>query len=155
MTRHGWLLSLLLSAAPTVAQDDDFDYPLGKLRFPPVTEPAEPIRLVDLSFGANNKDLSDWSFRPRWKLGANIFLGAAVHGKQPRVFLETQRLELKMSQEEGSWAFAGAYRASFLRATLDAERRRDDTWNIDGVGSLRLSSDWELLLPRNEPSVPG
>ena len=147
MTRHGLLLLLLLlSAAPTVAQDDDSDYPLGKLRFPPVTEPAEPVRLVDLSFGVDKEDSSDWSFRPRWKLGAKAFLGAAVRGKQLGAFLETQRLELRMSQEEGLWAFGGAYRASFFRATLDAERRPDDTWNVNGVGSLRLSSDWELLL---------
>ena len=151
MIRRGFVLTLLLCAAPIKAQDADADYPLGKLRLPPVTEPAEPIRLVDLSFGGGKEGLSDWSFRPRWKLGAKAFLGAAVRGKQQGVFLETQRLELRMSQEEGSWAFGGGYRGSFLRVTVDAERRRsesrlDDTWNVNGVGSLRLSSDWELLL---------
>ena len=146
MTLDGFVLGLLLIAAPTVAQDDDSDYLLGKLRLPPVTEPAEPIRLVDLSFGGGKEDLSDWSLRSRWKLGAKVFLGAAVRGKQLGAFLETQRLELRMSQEEGSWAFGGGYRASLFRATLDAEKRRDDTWNLNGVGSLRLSSDWELLL---------
>lgn len=140
-----WLAASFLSCTATVVAQDDPDYPLGKIAVPPVTERAEPLRLFDLAVGLSRDGSTVSDFETRLKLGGHAFFGGEVRGERLGAFFDTQRLELGVSEEEGVLDLESSYRASFFLATVDARKRRDDTWNLVGTGSLRLSPDWELI----------
>ena len=144
MRRLGILISLALAAS--AGAQDDLDYPLGKLRFPPITEPAEPLRIVDVSFGFMDERSSVASVEARLKLGATAFFGGEARGDRLGALFDTQRLELGVTEEDGTYDVESAYRASFFRVALDAKKRDDDTWFVDAHGSLRLGNDWEILI---------
>lgn len=140
------LVCVVLTRAVDATAQDDLDYPLGKMRFPPVTSPAEPLRLVDLNFGFADGRSSEASVEARLKLGATAFLGAEARRDRLGAFFDTQRLELGVTEQDGTYDFEGAYRARLFRVALDAKKRDDDTWLVGADGSLRVSNDWEILL---------
>ena len=136
-----------------VFPQDDLDYPLGKLRFPPLTEPAQPLRLVDLNLGFVDESFTApliWDgfadIRARWKLNSSAYFGGEVRGSDKRVFFNTQRLEFGVTQQEGIYGLNGLYRAGFFRVGLGADKRKNDTWLVDANGALRLNGDLEVLL---------
>ena len=145
--------------AGAAAAQDDLDYPLGELRFPPVTEPADPLRLVDLRVLVEEERSTNTSFEARLKLRETGFFGAEVRGERLGAFFDTQRLELGIAEEDGRLALEGAYRAPWFRVAVDADKRRNDTWTTGVDGSIRLNPDFEILVSgfadsddsRNEP----
>jgi hypothetical protein len=145
MKRPVSLLVLAVTVGSASAQDEP-EYPLGKLRPGSVTEPADPLRLVDLRFAFTRDGSTLSSFEARLKLGATAFFGGEVRGERLGAFFDTQRMELGVSEEEGYYNIEASYRAPFFIVGLDAEKRPNDTWNLAGDGSLRLSTDWEILL---------
>ncbi len=145
MRRCGLFIGLRLWAALVPVQVDP-DYPLGQLGVPPVTTAADPLRLVDLRIGVSDDGLRTSSFETRLRLGATAFFGGEVRGQRLAVFFDTQRLELGVSEQDGELDLEGSYRASFFRARVAGEKRRDDTWNVALEGSIRLSPDFEILV---------
>ena len=62
-------------------------------------------------------------------------------------FFDTQRLELGFTsdEEDGRLDIEGSLRAPLFLVRVDA-KRREDFWAFESEGSIRLSSDWEVLL---------
>ena len=121
------------------------DYPLGKRGLPPVTDPATPFRLVDLEAGVSEDSSTRTAFGARLKLGARAFFGAEVRDGRVGAFFDTQRLELGFTEKDGRLDIEGSLRAPSFLVRVDA-KRRDDFWAFESDGSIRLSSDWEVLL---------
>jgi hypothetical protein len=79
------------------------EYPLGKLRRPPVAEAASPFRLVDLRYSFTDDGRTISSFETRVRVGGSMFVGGEVTGDRRGLFLDTQRIELGVSEENGSY----------------------------------------------------
>ena len=129
----------------TQARGEVPDYPLGKIGLPPITDPATPFRLVDLEAGVREQRSTTTAFGARLKLGGRVFFGAEVRGQRVGAFLDTQRVEFGFTEEDGTLDLEGSLRAPFFLIRMDA-KRREDFWAIQSDGSIRLSSDWEVLL---------
>ena len=136
------------------SREHDPEYPLGKLRFPSLTQPARPFRLVDLRYRLSQEDDTFQSFEARLKLGTFAFLGGEVSGERRGLFFDTQRLELGLTEEEGRYVVEGAYRAPRLLLRARAERPPDDAWMLDSLWALRLNSDVELLIGYGQDTGP-
>lgn len=132
------------------------EYPLGKLRFPSLTEPARPLRLTDLRYRVADAGSTLQSFEVRLKLGDFAFLGGEVRHERRGVFFDTQRLEIGLTEEEGRYTVQGTYRAPRLIFRARAERRPGTdggSWVLDGQWALRWTSDLELLFGWLEDSA--
>ncbi len=138
----GLLLALLLSGQNV---GEDSHYPLGKLGLPPVTDPATPLRLVDLEAGVTEEHSTRTAFGARLKLGARAFFGAEARDERVGAFFDTQRVELGFTEEDGRLDIEGSLRAPLFLVRVDV-KRREDFWAFESDGSIRLSSDWEVLL---------
>jgi len=138
----GLLLALLLSGQNL---GEEPDYPLGKLGLPPVTDPATPFRVVDLEAGVTKDRSTRTAFGARLKLGARAFFGVEGRGERVGAFFDTQRLELGFTEDEGRLDIVGSLRAPWFLVRVDATRG-EDFWAFESDGSIRLSSDWEVLL---------
>jgi hypothetical protein len=123
---------------------EDPDYPLGKLRVPPMTERAHPFRLVDLRYGFTEDGQTLSSFETRLRVGASAFIGGEVTGERRGFFLDTQRMELGVTEEHGSFGLEGSYRAPWFLLGARGVRESGD-WLVETAGSFRLSDDFELL----------
>jgi hypothetical protein len=134
----------LLHAAFLAAADDP-EYLLGKLRLPPIAQPASPFRLADLrySFSRDGSTLS--SFETRLRVGAGAFVGGEVVGDRLGLFFDTQRIELGVSEENGSYEVESSYRAPRFLFGARAEGSEDD-WRVSAGGSLRFTNDLEVVL---------
>ncbi len=136
---------LRASLLALLAGNEGPEYPLGPLRLPPIAEEATPFRIADLrySFTDDGSNLSIFEARVRAK--ESLFLGGEVRGDRIGLSLDTQRLELGVSEENGDYELEGSIRAPwFLVATRAAEEQGE--WAIAATGSLRLTNDLEFLL---------
>jgi hypothetical protein len=141
-------LGFLVLAALLAAADDP-EYPLGRLRLPPIAQPASPFRLADLrySFSRDGSTLS--SFETRLRVRGGAFVGGEVTGDRLGVFFDTQRVELGVSEENGSYEVEGSYRAPRFLVGARAEGSEED-WRVSADGSVRFTNDLEILLGYGE-----
>jgi hypothetical protein len=121
------------------------DYPLGPLRIPPIAEAATPFRVADLRYAFTDDGETLSSFETRLRVGEGLFVGGEVRGDRRGVFVDTQRIELGVSEENGGYEIEGSIRAPWF---LLGTRALGDggEWAVSGTGSVRLSNDVELLL---------
>lgn len=145
------LLALALSGQSV---GDDPDYPLGKLGVPPLAEPATPLRLVDLEAGVTRDESTTTTLEARMKLGARAFFGGELRGDRVGAFFDTHRIELGFTEDDGRFDVEGALRAPFFLLRVDASGE-DDVWALESSASVRLSSDWEVLLSYASDSNDG
>ena len=105
------------------------------------------MRLVDLDAGVSRERSTRTAFGARLKLGARTFFGGEVSDERVGAFFDTQRLELGFTsdEEDGRLDIEGSLRAPLFLVRVDA-KRREDFWAFESEGSIRLSSDWEVLL---------
>lgn len=147
-------------ASGTSAESDP-EYPLGRLRFPSLTESARPFRLVDLRYRVSDAGSQAHAFEARLKLGAFAFLGGEVIDQRRGLFFDTQRLEIGLTEEEGRYAIEGAYRFERLLFRARADRRPESEgkgWVVGSDLALRLNGDFELLFGFSKDAgrpVPG
>jgi hypothetical protein len=138
------LLTLLAGAGA-----EEVDYPIGTLRAPPMTEAGDPFRLVDLRYSFTDDGRTLSSFETRIRLGGSAFLGGEVIGDRRGLFLDTQRLGVGVTEENGAYEVEASYRAPWF--LLGARGlRADGSWQGATDGSLRLSNDWEVLFSLRE-----
>lgn len=128
-------------------------YPLGPLRLPPIADEATPFRLVDLRYAFTDDGTTLSSFEARVRAGGSLFVGTEVTGDRRGFFLDTQRVELGVSEENGHHEVEASFRAPWF--LLDARGvHKDGEWEVATRGSLRLSNDVEVLLSHNHDLDP-
>jgi hypothetical protein len=139
------LLKASLFALLSGAASEGPDYPLGPLRLPPIAEDAAPFRIADLrySFAANGETVS--SFETRVRAGGSLFVGGEVTGDRLGLFVDTQRIELGVSEEGGDYELEGSFRAPWFRLAARA-LHQDGEWSGSASLSARFSNDLELLV---------
>jgi hypothetical protein len=121
------------------------EYPLGPLRLPPIADEARPFRLVDLRYSFIEENGTRSSFEARARAWAGLFIGGEVTGERHGVFLESQRVEIGLTAENGDYEVEGSFRAPWFLAGARASKA-DDEWSFSAAGSLRFSNDLELLV---------
>jgi hypothetical protein len=138
------LLALLAGAS-----DEGPDYPLGPLRLPPMAEDATPFRIADLRYSFTESQGTVSSFEARVRAGGSLFVGAEVEGDRLGIFLDTQRLELGVSEENGDYEIEGAFRAPWFLLGTRALHEEGE-WAFSTAGSVRFSNDLELLVTHSQ-----
>jgi hypothetical protein len=138
-----------LVLAALLAAGDDPEYPLGRLRLPPIAEAASPFRLVDLGYAFARDGGTLSSFETRLRVGSGVFLGGEVTGDRLGLFFDTQRLELGVSEENGAYEVEGSYRLPRFHLGTRAFGREDD-WSVFADGSVRVTNDLEIVLGYGE-----
>jgi len=149
-------LALLLSGSSPPSVEDP-EYPLGKLRFPSLTAPGPRLLLTDLRYRVSQEGRTAQSLEVRVRLGRFAFLGGEVSGERRGIFFDTQRIEMGLSEEEGSYQVEAGYRAPRLLVRARGERRPPELgegWLLDGGLALRLSPDLEILFRWREDTEP-
>jgi len=139
------LLKASLVALLAGAGTEDPKYPLGPLRTPPIADAATPFRLVDLQYAFSDDGNVLSSFQTRVRIGTSLFAGGEVIGDRRGLFVDTQRIELGLSEENGSYEIEGSFRAPWFVFGTRAFHE-DGEWAVSGAGSVRFSNDVELLL---------
>lgn len=138
-------LKASLAALLAGAGSEGPEYPLGPLRTPPIADEATPFRLVDLRYAFTDDGETLSSFETRVRVGGSLFVGGEVIGDRRGLFIDSQRIELGVSEENGSYEIEGSFRAPWFvlgtRGLLE-----DGEWAVSGAGSVRFSNDVELLL---------
>jgi len=135
--------SLLALLAGTGSEGPE--YPLGPLRTPPIADEATPFRLVDLRYAFTDDGNTLSSFETRVRVGGSLFVGGEVIGERRGLFADTQRIELGVSEENGSYEIEGSLRAPWFVLGTRAFHE-DGEWAVSGAGSIRFTNDVELLL---------
>jgi hypothetical protein len=144
-------LALLLASS-------DPEYPLGKLRFPSLTNPADPVMLTDFRYRFSENGSTVQRFEARVRLKAFAFLSGEVISQRRGVFFSTQRIDIGLTERRGRYVIEGGYRAARWLVRARAERRppvalssdatpsqEDASWVIDTRWAIRFNSDFELL----------
>ncbi len=139
------VLTALLLALIAGVGDGEPDYPLGPLRLPPVAEEATPFRVADLRFTFTDAGGTVSSVETRVRAGGSLFVGGEVAGDRRGLFIDTQRIELGVSEENGDYELEGSFRAPWFVLGTRA-LHEDGEWAVSGAGSVRLSNDVEILL---------
>lgn len=121
------------------------EYPLGPLRLPPIADAATPFRVADLRYTFTDDGSTLSSFETRVRVGGSLFVGGEVTGARRGLFVDTQRIELGVSEENGSYEIEGSFRAPWFVLGTRAVHE-DGEWAVSGAGSVRLTNDVELLL---------
>ena len=135
-----------------LAAGSDPEYPLGRLRFPSLTKPAEPLKLTEFHYGFSENGSTVQRFEARIRFKAFAFLSGEVISQRRGVAFTTQRIDLGLTEERGRYVIEGGYRAARWLLRARAERRptppsssADPGWIIDTRGALRFNPDFELL----------
>lgn len=143
------LLKASLFALLSGAGTEGPEYPLGPLRLPPMAEEATPFRLVDLRYAFTDSDGTVSRFETRVRAGASLFVGGEVEGDRRGLFLDTQRIEFGVSEENGDYELEGSFRAPWFVLGTRALQKGDE-WAVSGAGSVRFSNDMELLVSHSQ-----
>jgi hypothetical protein len=155
----GWLLVLALAgdppaqAAPEAASQPAAApaplpaYPLGPLPMPDFLAPGDPLTLTDLRYSMRDSGRAEHAFGARVRYGRMGYLGVEFDGERQGLRLETHRLSLAASTENGSWALDAGWRAR--RFLVWAEARQAGEGADRGIvlgptAHLRLTSDVEI-----------
>jgi hypothetical protein len=101
--------------------------------------------LVDLRYAFTDDGETLSSLETRVRVGGRLFVGGEVVDDRHGLFVDTQRIELGVSEENGSYELEGSFRAPWF--VLGARAFHEDgEWAVLGAGSVRVSNDVELLL---------
>ncbi len=147
-------MTILTAAAlgMLLAADSDPEYPLGSLRFPSLTKPAEPVKLTEFSYAFSENGATVQRFEARIRLKAFAFLSGEVFNQRRGIAFTTQRIDLGLTEARGRYVIEGGYRAAKWLVRARAERRptpassSDPGWILVTRGALRFNPDFELLL---------
>ncbi len=131
------------------ASNEGPDYPLGHLRLPPIAEEATPFRIADLRYAFTDDGGTFSSFEARVRAGGSLFLGGEVSGDRRGLFLDTQRIGIGASEENGDYELEGSIRAPWFLLGTRASHEKGE-WAFTTAGSVRFSNDLELLLTHSQ-----
>ena len=156
-----WLLALALAGEPPVPEPPQTEpplaepqpvplpaYPLGPLKVPDFLAPGRPFTLTDLRFGVSDSGDAEQQFAARVKYGSLGYLGVEFDAERQGLSLETHRLRLAASTEDGSLSLGAGWRTSRFILSADARKRRDEDdgeWTFGPTVEFRLSQDLELF----------
>ena len=90
-----------------LAAGSDPEYPLGRLRFPSLTKPADPIKLTEFHYGFTENGSTVQRFEARIRLKAFAFLSGEVIRQRRGVAFATQRIDLGLTEERGRYVIEG------------------------------------------------
>ena len=149
---------LAATAVGLLLQTPDPEYPLGKLRFPSLAEPADPVSLVDLNYQFSEAGSVVQSFESRIRLRSFAFVSGEVRDQRRGAFFSTERIDVGLTEENGRYVLEGGYRAARWLMRGRAERRPRFTalpgaasdeenggWVLDTRWAFRINSDLEIL----------
>ncbi len=146
------LLKASLLAILAGAGSEEPEYPLGPLRLPPIAEEATPFRIADLRY-AFTEGTDDGgtlsSFETRVRAGGRLFAGGEVIGDRIGLFVDTQRIELGASEENGDYELEGSFRAPWFVLGARAFHEEGE-WAFAASASVRFSNDLELLVSNSQ-----
>jgi hypothetical protein len=143
------LLKASLLALLSGAGSEGPEYPLGPLRLPPIAEEATPFRVADLRYSFTDGGRTLSSFEARVRAGGSLFVGGEVIGDRLGVFVDTQRIELGVSGENGDYELEGSFRAPWFVVGGRAFHE-DGEWAFSTAASVRFSNDLELLVSNSQ-----
>jgi hypothetical protein len=138
-------LKASLFALLSGAGSEEPEYPLGRLRLPPIAEEASPFRIADLRYAFTDGGGTISSFETRVRAGGSLFVGGEVIGDRMGLFVDSQRIELGVSEENGSYELEGALRAPWFVLGTRAFHEEGE-WAFATAASARFSNDLELLV---------
>ncbi|MGH9459731.1 MAG: hypothetical protein ACRD1X_00815 [Vicinamibacteria bacterium] len=152
-------MGILAATLGLLLQSSDPEYPLGRLRFPALTEPADPVSLVDLNYQFSQDGSVVQSFESRIRLHSFAFVSGEIRDQRRGAFFNTERIDIGVTEENGRYVLEGGYRAPRWLMRGRAERRPRVTplpgaasgeenggWVLDTRWALRLNPDFEILL---------
>ncbi len=122
-------------------------YPLGPLPMPDFLAPGRPLTLTDLRFGMRDSGDAEQAFAARARYKNLGYLGIEFDGDRQGLSLETHRLRLAASAENGTWTLGAGWRTSRFVLSADARRRAEADgggWALGPTLELRLTPDLEL-----------
>ena len=122
-------------------------YPLGPSPMRDFLAPGDPFTLTDLRYSMQDSGDAAQAFAARVKYGKRGYLGAEIDDDRQGLSLETHRLRLAASTENGSWTLGAGWRSR--RAIVSADARQhgegdDRGWALGPTLQFRLTPDVEL-----------
>ena len=106
---------------------------------PDFLAPGSPFTLTDLRYsGCSDSGDAEQAFAARVKYRSLGYLGVEFDGERQGLSLETHRLRLAASTENGSWTLGAGWRASRFILSADARKRRegdDGEWTLGPDGA--------------------
>jgi hypothetical protein len=140
-----WLLALALAGEPPGAAPPP-TYPLGPLSAPDFLAPGDPFTLTDLRYSMSDSGDAVHAFAARVRYRSLGYLGVEFDGERQGVSLQTHRLALAASAENGSFSLDAEWRARRFVFSADAHARgRGAGWTLGPTVSFRLTPDVELF----------
>jgi hypothetical protein len=143
------LLKASLLALLSGAGSEGPEYPLGTLRLPPIAVEATPFRIADLHYAFTEDGATLSSFETRVRAGGSVFVGGEVIGDRLGLFIDTQRIELGVSEESGDYELEGSFRAPWFVLGTRAFHE-EGGWAFATAASVRFSNDLELLVSNSQ-----
>lgn len=143
------LLKASLFALLSAAGNEGPEYPIGPLRLPPIAEAATPFRVANLRYAFTDDGGTVSSFETRVRGGGSLFVGGEVIGDRLGLFVDTQRIELGVSEESGDYEVEGSFRAPWFVLGTRASHQGGD-WAFSTEASIRFSNDLELLVSTSQ-----
>jgi hypothetical protein len=120
-------------------------YPLGPLPGPDFLAPGDPFTLTDLRYSMSDSGDAVHAFAARVRYRSLGYLGVEFAGDRQGLSLQTHRLALAASAENGSWTLGAEWRGGRFVLSADAVSRRDDGgWALGPTVHFRLTPDLEL-----------
>ncbi len=139
-----WLLVLALAGDPP-APPPAPTYPLGPLPAPDFLAPGDPFTLTDLRYSMSDDGDAVHAFAARVRYRSLGYLGVEFDGDRQGLSIQTHRLALAASTENGSHAFGAEWRGRRFVLSADARSRKGgDGWALAPTVHFRPTPDLEL-----------
>ena len=155
-----WWLVLALAGEPPVAASTPAagqaaeavpaplpTYPLGPLPVPDFLAPGRPFALTDLRYSLRDSGDAKQAFAARVRYRSLGYLGVEFDGDRQSVSLETHRLSLGASTENGVWTLGAGWRARRVIASADARETGEGDargWALGPTVQFRVTPDVEV-----------
>jgi hypothetical protein len=112
---------------------------------PDFLAPGDPFTLTDLRYSMSDSGDAVHAFAARVRYRDRGYIGAELDGDRQGISLQTHRLALAASTENGSVALGAEWRASRFVVSADALSRADGGgWALGPTVHFRLTPDLEL-----------
>jgi hypothetical protein len=139
-----WLMVLALAGDPP-APPPAPTYPLGPLPAPDFLAPGDPFTLTDLRYSMSDDGDAVHAFAARVRYRSLGYLGFEFDGDRQGLSIQTHRLALAASTENGSRALGAEWRGSRFVVSADARSRADGGgWALVPTVHFRPTPDLEL-----------
>jgi hypothetical protein len=139
------------AAAPESPSTPEVRYPLALPAEPDFLADGQPFKLVDLRYHVTGAATTTQDFGARFRVRDWGYFGAAFDGERRTFTVDTHRLELLASDENGAWDLLGRYRTPRFIFEGEAQRRPNDVlstvhpgWVLSPKITARVAHDLEV-----------